>query len=77
MVMEHKRDKLLEQLDETKLLWANIEKRTQTVFNQVCILITYIGMRCKDFYFIMQPNLIYIYNNELIKNKTCFLVEIG
>ena len=40
--MEQKRDKLLEQLDETKLLWANIEKRTQTVFNQVCILITYL-----------------------------------
>ena len=34
-LMEAKRAKLLDQLGETKLLWANIERRSDTVVSQV------------------------------------------
>ena len=35
ITMEQKRDKLMEQLEETKLLWSNIDRRTGTVVSQV------------------------------------------
>ena len=35
MMMEQKRDKLLEQLEETKELWGNIDRRASTVISQV------------------------------------------
>ena len=35
MAMEQKKDKLLEQLEETKQLWGNIERRTGVVTNHV------------------------------------------